>query len=96
VTASEVLHHLWRRGFRCLVTTDGRLLVSPASQLTDADRTLVREHLAALRELLAPDDVEWLLEREGILIFDAGIQPHRAAALAAEMLMAVKAGRTAA
>jgi hypothetical protein len=87
VTAAEVLRELWRRGLRCIVTPAGVLKVGPTALLTDEDRGLIREHLDELRALLAPDDVEWLLEREGILIFDAGIDPHEAAVQAAEMLM---------
>jgi hypothetical protein len=98
MTGADLLHGLWARGIRCVCTPTGRVEVAPASRLTDDDRVLIRRHLNDIRALLAADDIEWLLEREGILIHDAGIDPHEAAAQAVQMLLALKqrAGRTSA
>lgn len=88
MTAAELLRDLRGRGFQ-IDAAGGRLLVSPASLLTDHQRGQIKLHVCALLAL-AEADREWREERAGILQFDAGFDRAAAEAIALELLRAVR------
>ncbi|MDE2367538.1 MAG: hypothetical protein KGN16_01090 [Burkholderiales bacterium] len=81
--ARDLLHSLAGAGLS--VSADGdRLVIRPASKLTDTMRTALREAKAELLALLAggPDDAEAFEERAAIFEFDGGVPRAEAEALA--------------
>ena len=84
MNAEALLVDLRRRGLRLDAAGD-RLIVAPASSLTDTDRAGIRLHKTALVLLLASDQ-EWFKERAGILQHDAGMTRAEAEAEAGELL----------
>jgi hypothetical protein len=54
MTAGAVLQRLVERDF-VVAARDGRLVVTPASRLTDADRELIRRHRDEMLTLVTPD-----------------------------------------
>ncbi len=68
MTARDLLQHFVGRGFR-LVPTRGKIRVSPADRLTEADRDLIRRNKPELLLLLASPEAEWdRAEAERLLV----------------------------
>ena len=80
MTAADLLRHVRGAGFT-LDVADGKLLVTPASLLTDDLRAALRTHKGGLLELLAAEH-EAFEERAGIMEFDGGL-PRAEAEVAA-------------
>jgi tubulysin polyketide synthase-like protein len=57
MTAPAFIESFAARGFSFLAD-GGKLIVSPASALTDEDRQAIREHKAELLDLLADENIE--------------------------------------
>lgn len=73
MSAHDLLLHLRNAGFR-LDVVDDKLLVAPASRLSDVQRTGIRAHLAELITTLdAEYEREAFEERAAIMEFDGGM-----------------------
>lgn len=79
-----LLHRLREAGFRLDVAGE-KLLVQPASRLTDADRADIRLHVVGLVQALEADH-EWFEERAAVMEFDGGLTRVEAEAAARELL----------
>lgn len=84
MNAVEVLANLRDRGFH-IDAAGNKLLVTPASRLTDADRAAIRSSLRGLVELLEEDRLDWTEERAGILEFEAGMLRAEAEEMARQL-----------
>lgn len=89
MSAAAVLARLRTEGFT-VIAADGRLIVKPASRLTDDHRGLIRHHQQELLSYLSEAGREWFEERAAILEFDAGMSRAEAEAMAEELLRAVR------
>ena len=64
LTASDLLTRLESHGFRIEVE-NGRLLVSPADELTDELKAIIREHTGTLRRLVGPTGCAVVIDKGG-------------------------------
>ena len=84
MSAHDLLLHLRHAGFRLDVVAD-KLLVAPASRLSDTQRTGIRDQLAELLNLLGAEyehEREAFEERAAIMEFDGGMTRPEAEAAA--------------
>lgn len=65
MTAAALVQDLRTRGFK-LQAADGRLVVTPASRLTDADRELIKRHRDELLALANPANAANGLDSQGL------------------------------